>query len=154
RYFRIALSSGTNVYSLNQVGYNYVNVSASNGYALVFNPFSGVTLDSAMPSPPDGSEAFLTNQFDVSEAYYYDAGTPGWLDENFFLPAGTTNIPANATFIAAPYQAYQFVLAGIVAPEATQPPVITNQPQSQAVMAGTNVSFSVAASGAQPLSYQ
>jgi len=34
------------------------------------------------------------------------------------------------------------------------PPVITNQPVSQVVMAGTNVTFSVGASGATPLSYQ
>src|SRR5205814_47845 len=34
------------------------------------------------------------------------------------------------------------------------PPSITNQPQSQIVAAGTNVSFSVLAGGTQPLKYQ
>ncbi len=34
------------------------------------------------------------------------------------------------------------------------PPAITNQPQSQTVVAGANVSFAVAASGSAPLTYQ
>src|SRR4030095_9618609 len=63
-YLRIFLP-GASTYSLNQAGYTYVNVPASPGYATVFNPFVGVTLDSAMPNPPDGTEAFLPTQVDL-----------------------------------------------------------------------------------------
>src|SRR2546427_709870 len=38
--------------------------------------------------------------------------------------------------------------------QATGPPVIQSQPQNQSVFAGASVSFSVVASGAQPLTYQ
>ena len=44
--------------------------------------------------------------------------------------------------------------ASISSAQSTGPPVIQAQPQSQTVFAGATVSFTVAASGAQPLSYQ
>ena len=60
-----------------------------------------------------------------------------------------TVLPADSTYA---------VLSGLqiarVTPLALVAPVITNQPPSQTVMAGTNVSFSVGVSGSFPLSYQ
>jgi endonuclease/exonuclease/phosphatase family metal-dependent hydrolase len=45
-------------------------------------------------------------------------------------------------------------VSGTTNPPATNPPAITTQPQSQAVSPGSNVTFTVTASGTEPLSYQ
>ena len=52
------------------------------------------------------------------------------------------------------YTPYAYVTSSIVTLTVNGPPIITNQPQSQVVLAGTNVSFTVAADGTQPFSYQ
>jgi len=73
--------------------------------------------------------------------------------------ASTLNLTDAQTSQAGPYQVVVTNFAGAVTSSVAQltlsvPPSITTQPTNQAVAAGATVSFQVAASGTQPLSYQ
>jgi len=152
RYFRIFVPA-LGVYSTNQVG--YVNVSAQPGANEVYNPFSGVTLAGAMPSPPDLTEALILSQSGAYLDYYYDATAPGWWDATFSFPAGATIIPAATNFFVYPDQAFQFTLAGVVAQVASnQPPSITQQPANRTAAPGSTAAFGVVAAGSPPLYFQ
>ncbi len=149
-----------------------------NGYLY---PFDGGNITVTLTNLNAGSYAFYvyghgnadnqnsTYQLSVNgQSYgsYTTVNGPGWGSSavwqqglqyvefpNVVILAGQTVtltvLPANSTYA---------VISGLqiaqVTPSVSVAPVITNQPASQTVMAGTNVSFSVGVSGSFPLSYQ
>jgi len=105
----------------------------------VSNPGTDFALNyfNCVPLPPG-----LTINTNLGAAGYI-TGTPTTVGTwNVTLIAGNLNYPTPATLPAT-----------IVIFPTNAPPVITTQPQSQSVLAGSNVTFSVTASGSLPLAY-
>jgi alpha-tubulin suppressor-like RCC1 family protein len=154
RYYRLRVLDYW-LYSLNEVG--YINVIAQAGSNWVFNPFSGVTLDSAMPPqwnyPPPFTEAWLPNGTGAYDAYYFDNMDVAWYSMSY-NPAGFTNIPANKYFVLWPPTQFTFTLAGEVSGDPTnQPTLIYAQPGSVIRLVGDQATFTVGAAGS-PQTYQ
>ena len=74
------------------------------------------------------------------------AADPGWTNVNYYFKAGNYYTANGGTTNAAQVSFYA-VTTG-------HAPLITSQPASLAVLAGSNASFTVAASGNKPLAYQ
>jgi hypothetical protein len=152
RYFRLMASAlgappaNPPVYSLNLVG--YVNVNAPAGSSQVFNPFSNLRLQDALPNPPDGTVVYIF-VVDHYEVYQFDGFSMAW------IPNGTVLLPAGTNFTLNAPASFSFTLAGEVASSSlNQPPTITSQPANQTVPLGGNASFQVVAAGTPPLNYQ
>lgn len=78
------------------------------------------------------------------------AGQVDWVPRSFLIPAGSQTV----RWLAAPFFNRATSWLDQVAFTPGTPPSITLPPQSQTVVAGSNVSFSISATGAAPLRYQ
>ncbi|HVM47815.1 MAG TPA: immunoglobulin domain-containing protein [Candidatus Acidoferrum sp.] len=111
---------------------------------------------SAWLNSPDGG---APNEFLLqwSGTTLFDAanlGALGWTNLQFLVSATNASTMLRLGLRDDPsYLALDDVTVTLIT-GSTSPPVFTNQPQGQMVVAGTNASFSAAASGTPPLTYQ
>ena len=137
-------------------GVGYANIAINPGSNWVVNPFgtfpSGSnTLASTIPNPPDMTEVFLWENSSWT-AYYYDFFSGAWYDEAYMLNASAHPLPPPGTgFILWNWDLpFTLTFCGKI----SWFPTINAQPQSCTNLAGTTATFSVAAAGTDPLSYQ
>jgi Immunoglobulin domain/Divergent InlB B-repeat domain/Immunoglobulin I-set domain len=82
------------------------------------------------------------------------SGEVDWVPRSFILPAGAQTVRWSYVQNGSSATAAETAWLDQVAFVPGFPPAITTQPQSQSVLAGTNVSFSLGVTGSTPLSYQ
>ena len=104
-------------------------------------PFTGSNVTLRIVSQPANGTVGLTNS---TATYYPDAGFSGADTFTFAAYNGSKNSQLGTGAVTV----------GAVTNPAPVAPSITSQPASQTVTAGASVSFSVAATGTAPLSYQ
>jgi hypothetical protein len=78
------------------------------------------------------------------------SGQVDWVPRSFLVPAGSQTV----RWLAAPFFNHETAWLDQVVFAPGSPPAITLQPLSRAVTPGSNVTFSVSATGDSPLSYQ
>jgi hypothetical protein len=156
RFYEVQFT-GTNIYSQNEVG--FMRITAPGGFVqnTIFNPFHGIQIQTAMPSPPDATEVMFPSLNFPTNDYIYDAASATWYNNNTANPEGTAVFPPETNFWLFNDPQFNFTLAGEVGLGTNiggVAPGISGQPQSLAVPVGQTATFSVTASGTAPLLYQ
>ncbi|MCX6916160.1 MAG: leucine-rich repeat protein [Verrucomicrobia bacterium] len=152
-----AYDQTTEVSSTTVVGYLNITFAAGSNWVVI--PFSSDTntLGAIIPNKVAGAEVFLWEN-SAWRGYLYRRIRPSvwvWWDEANGVNASTHPLPPAGTgFILLSGAPFTLTLTGEMPLNTIEPPMITSEPESRTNLAGTTATFTVAATGAPPLSYQ